>query len=125
MGGRSHGRTRAYIAYKAAAEGIETPLQDEAYTSQTRPVCGHRHKPTGRVYRCPACGFCGARDGVGAVNIRSKYLGGVAGCGLGVVKYRHPLDQHPGRARKRSRRDMAHVAGADPLGRKSQEAAAL
>lgn len=29
----SHGRTRAFIEYKSAAEGIETPLQDEAYTS--------------------------------------------------------------------------------------------
>ena len=49
-------------------------LQDEAYTSQTCPACGERHKPTGREYRCK-CGFRYHRDGVGSWNIRAKYLG--------------------------------------------------
>ncbi len=47
----SHGKVRGYIEYKAEAEGIETTLQDERYTSQTCPNCGARHKPQGRVYR--------------------------------------------------------------------------
>jgi len=39
------------------------------------PQCLQRHKPKGREYRCPACGFRFHRDGVGAINIRRKYLG--------------------------------------------------
>ena len=65
----SHGKLRSYIEYKAQAAGIAVELINEAYTSQTCPQCGHRHKPTGRTYRCAACGFCGHRDCVGAANI--------------------------------------------------------
>lgn len=119
VSGWSHGKMRTLIEYKAAGAGIAALLQDEAYTSQTCPVCGHREKPTGRVYRCPACGFCGPRDGVGAANICSKFLGGAAGqCRLGSVKYRHPF-----KAGKSSRLDTAQVAWADFPGRQSQEAA--
>ncbi|MHB9144971.1 MAG: transposase [Symbiobacteriia bacterium] len=58
-----HGATRHMLTYKAARLGMATDLQDEAYTSQTCPACGHRHKPSGREYRC-ACGFRYHRDGV-------------------------------------------------------------
>ncbi|MGH2517395.1 MAG: RNA-guided endonuclease InsQ/TnpB family protein [Ktedonobacterales bacterium] len=43
---------------------------NEAYSSQTCPVCGERSKHR-RVYRCPHCGVTGPRDAVGAVNILS------------------------------------------------------
>ncbi|HXG94810.1 MAG TPA: zinc ribbon domain-containing protein [Blastocatellia bacterium] len=43
-------------------------------TTQICPACGNRKKPKGRQYVC-ACGFRYHRDGVGSLNIRSKYLG--------------------------------------------------
>ena len=62
------------ITYKAKAVGIKVKVIDEAYTSQTCPKCGTRKKPTNRNYTCP-CGYQYHRDGVGAINIRQKYLG--------------------------------------------------
>ena len=47
---------------------------DEAYTSQTCPKCGNRKKPNNREYKCK-CGLTYHRDGIGAINIRQKYLG--------------------------------------------------
>jgi putative transposase len=76
----SHGRQRASITYSAEAAGITVGLVDEAYTSQTCPgtlpdgtACLHCYKPTGRVYRCPACGFTAHRDGLGAANLLSQH----------------------------------------------------
>ena len=63
------------IAYKCEAVGIKVVYCNEAYTSQTCPACGERQKPTHRNYRCKSCGFEYHRDGVGAMNIRRKYLG--------------------------------------------------
>ncbi|MBQ7895447.1 MAG: transposase, partial [Oscillospiraceae bacterium] len=42
---------------------------DPAYTSQTCPVCGTRHKMKDRRYKCSTCGYLGHRDIVGAMNI--------------------------------------------------------
>lgn len=69
-----HGQTRHMLTYKAEKAGMKVALQDERYTSQTCPQCGKRHKPKNRVYKC-SCGFSFHRDGVGAINIRKKYLG--------------------------------------------------
>lgn len=109
----SHGRQRWYITYKAAAAGIQVALVNEAYSSQTCPECGSRHKPTGRTFRCPACGFVSPRDIVGSANILSRYLYGTVGHVRPPpeVKYRHPFDG----TGKRSRRDTAQVAQAAPL----------
>jgi putative transposase len=87
-----HGKIRQYIGYKAEAEGIGVELEDEAYTSQTCPCCSHRHKPKGRRYRCPACGFQAHRDVVGQVNILSVFRHGEPGKipAPSVVKYRIP-----------------------------------
>jgi putative transposase len=41
---------------------------DEAYTSQTCPVCGERNK-RGRTYRCRQCGTSAPRDVIGSMNI--------------------------------------------------------
>jgi len=88
----NHGKVRTFVAYKAQAEGIRLVLQDEHYTSQTCPQCGHRHKPRGRAYLCGQCGFSGHRDVVGQINIRSAYRYGAPGK-LSLphtIKYRRP-----------------------------------
>ena len=68
------GKIMDLITYKAKALGIKMRVINEAYTSQTCPRCGNRKKPTNRNYIC-SCGFKYHRDGVGAINIRQKYLG--------------------------------------------------
>jgi putative transposase len=90
----SHGKIRTFIGYKAEAVGITViDNVDEAYTSQTCTSCSHKHKPKGRVYTCPACGFCGHRDVVGASNILSRFLYDDLGKVRPpeTVKYRHPV----------------------------------
>lgn len=67
------GKIVALITYKAKSKGIKVKLIDESYTSQTCPQCLNRKKPTTREYACK-CGFKYHRDGVGAINIRKKYL---------------------------------------------------
>ncbi len=68
------GKITELITYKAKALGIKVKMIDESYTSQTCPKCGNRKKPNNRNYICK-CGFKYHRDGVGAINIRAKYLG--------------------------------------------------
>lgn len=68
------GKIAELITYKAKALGIKVETIDESYTSQTCPKCGSRKKPTNRNYTC-RCGLKYHRDGVGAINIRRKYLG--------------------------------------------------
>jgi putative transposase len=87
-----HGKIREYVTYKAEAEGITVELEEEAYTSQTCPSCQQRHKPKGRRFRCPACGFQAHRDVVGQVNILSVHQHGEPGKipAPAVVKYRIP-----------------------------------
>ncbi|MBT9143937.1 MAG: hypothetical protein DDT29_02351 [Dehalococcoidia bacterium] len=80
-----YGDTRRMVSYKAERLGMEVVLQEEAYTSQTCPVCGALHKPNGREYRCPNCGFRYHRDGVGAFNIRAKYLGNSGSAVVGAM----------------------------------------
>jgi len=80
----SFGKFRWLVQYKAQKCGMEVKLQDEAYTSQTCPACKKRHKPTGRTYSCQ-CGFEFDRDGVGAYNIRTKYLGNFGSPVVGLM----------------------------------------
>lgn len=61
-------RLAHYIEYKARLAGIAVEYINPAYTSQTCPVCGHRHHAKDRNYICQ-CGYRGHRDRVGAVNI--------------------------------------------------------
>jgi putative transposase len=90
-----HGKLRAYLSYKAEAQGMSMVLVDEQHTSQTcpNPTCNHRHKPQGRIYCCPACGFQAHRDVVGAVNILSRQLHGEVGKVRPppTTMYRHPF----------------------------------
>jgi putative transposase len=70
------GLIRHMLTYKAQRHGMRVVLQDEHYTSRTCPSCQRRHKPRGRRFRCPWCGFVAHRNVVGAWNIRKEYLGG-------------------------------------------------
>ncbi|WP_259066491.1 RNA-guided endonuclease InsQ/TnpB family protein [Salinibacter ruber] len=64
------------LTYKAQLRGMTVERASEAYTSQSCPNCGHRHKSSNRNFDCPSCSFEGHRDVVGARNIlRKKYPG--------------------------------------------------
>lgn len=94
--GNPLGQLYGYLAYKGKRRGIELVKQNEAYTSQTCPACGHRHKPAGRVYHCRQCGYVGIRDNVGACNQLNKYQNDgriIAGNCIPpeLVKYRRPV----------------------------------
>jgi len=94
------------LSYKCERLGMDVVLQDERYTSQECPACQARHKPRGRVYRCRECGFVAHRDGVGAYNIRSKYLGATPVVGLMAwptmgVRYHAHLSRSPMSGRQR------------------------
>ncbi|MHB8140275.1 MAG: RNA-guided endonuclease InsQ/TnpB family protein [Vulcanimicrobiaceae bacterium] len=99
----------AYLAYKLAKIGAVVGKGDEAYTSQTCPVCLTRTKPSGRVYRCKACSFSAARDQVGSWNFLNKCVNGSIQPGAMVpqdrVKYLRPVVM-------RKRREQSVV---DPL----------
>ncbi len=72
----SHGSVRFKLTYKAERLGMGVALQDEHYTSRTCPSCRYvRSRVQGRVFCCPKCQWTYHRDGVGAINIRQKYLG--------------------------------------------------
>ncbi len=75
----SAGSIRHKITYKAERLGMVVDLQEESSTSKTCPVCEQKRKtsPNGRVFNCTnkKCKWQWHRDGVGAVNIRRKYLG--------------------------------------------------
>ncbi len=94
ISGWNHGKVRQLVEYKAEAEGIAVVLIDERYTSQTCPNCRARHKPRGRVYRCPTCAFQSHRDVVGQINILSKFKLGTSGKLPipSVIKHRLPFD---------------------------------
>jgi putative transposase len=71
----SFGKLMAYLTYKARTEGIDIQKVDEAYSTQTCPVCHTRKKHNGRNVRC-SCGYTSHRDIHGAKNILSKTLYG-------------------------------------------------
>ena len=83
------------ITYKAKAVGISIDIEDEAYTSQTCPSCGHRKKPSRRTYRCGECEWQGHRDVVGASNILTKYQGFLFNPVVGVVVSPVGIRYHP------------------------------
>jgi putative transposase len=71
---------------------------DEAYSSQTCPVCGRRSRHR-RIYRCPHCGTTGPRDAVGATNILALGVHGDMLPGRSLpeqVKYLRPWRSSPG-----------------------------
>ncbi|WP_252180265.1 RNA-guided endonuclease TnpB family protein [Endozoicomonas sp. 4G] len=72
--GNPLGRLVEYLTYKGKLRGVDVVKINESYTTQTCPKCGHRHKPSGRNYKCQGCGYVAARDEVGACNILNKYF---------------------------------------------------
>ena len=64
------GKMMEILEYKLNAQNIKFEKINEAYTSQTCPNCGQRHKTNNRNYRC-SCGYKAHRDVVGAHNILS------------------------------------------------------
>ena len=104
----SAGIVRHMITYKAQHLGMVVELQDEHTTSKTCPVCKHKRKtsPDGRVFRCTnkKCRWIYHRDGVGAVNIRRKYLdhGPVVGDMAPPTGMRYP---YPSRSSSRKGRE--------------------
>lgn len=71
----SFGKILSYQNYKLEREGMKLSKTDEAYTSQTCPVCKKRKKTSSRNYKCQ-CGYKEHRDIHGARNILSKSLYG-------------------------------------------------
>lgn len=69
------GKHFEYLTYKLAAVGIGLEKISEAYSTQTCPKCGRRHKCGSRNYRC-SCGYIAHRDIHGARNILSLGLNG-------------------------------------------------
>ena len=63
-----YGLLTLQLENKLSRYGIKMIKVSEAYSSQTCPHCGHRHKPTSRNYECQ-CGYKQHRDIVGAMNI--------------------------------------------------------
>ena len=78
-------KIREMITYKARSVGIQVDIQDEAYTSQTCPSCGHRKKASRRTYHCSKCKWQGPRDVVGASNILTAYQGWLFNPVVGAV----------------------------------------
>src|SRR5207249_4151850 len=77
-------RLIAQLDYKSAG----AREVDEAYTSQTCPMCGTRAKGR-RVYRCRKCGCTAPRDVIGSTNIRSVGLFGTLQTGCAVPNSVH------------------------------------
>ena len=63
------GKDLNYLQYKCKTENIECFTGEERGTSSMCPVCGCKHKVSGRNWNCPQCDFKGHRDVVGAVNM--------------------------------------------------------
>ena len=64
-----YGKMTEELTNKLGRYGIKMIKISEAYTSQTCPHCGRRHKPTNRNYKCRQCGYVQHRDLVGAMNM--------------------------------------------------------
>ena len=64
-----YGKDIDYLTHKSKQACIESFTGSERGTSSQCPVCRHKHKPKGRVWRCRKCGFVGHRDIVGSVNM--------------------------------------------------------
>jgi putative transposase len=68
-----YGEQTRQIEYKAQGH-FEVICDEERGTSSTCPRCQHRSHPSGRTFRCPACGWTGHRDLVGAGNQLGRHV---------------------------------------------------
>ena len=97
-----YGRDIDYLQQKSEQDRIVCFIGDERGTSSQCPVCGHRHKPKGRNWRCKVCGFEGHRDIVGAVNLHPIAYGQVVPFPKRITYLR------PGSLRRSSSPDTGH-----------------
>ena len=70
-----YGRDIDYLTHKSKQACIESFTGSERGTSSQCPVCRHKHKAKGRVWKCKKCGFVGHRDVVGSVNMHRLAYG--------------------------------------------------
>jgi putative transposase len=70
-----YGKDIDYLTQKANQAHIMSFTGSERGTSSQCPRCGHKHKPKGRNWVCPACSFTGHRDLVGSVNMHKLAYG--------------------------------------------------
>ncbi len=54
-----YGKDIDYLTHKSTQARIESFTGSERGTSSQCPVCRHKHKPKGRVWKCRKCGFRG------------------------------------------------------------------
>ena len=78
-------RIASMIEYKAELAGIKVVFEDESYTSQTCPNCGHRHKPRNRNYHCKACGYASSHL---AIRLRTSITAMALAQSISGTKYR-------------------------------------
>ena len=97
-----YGKDIHYLQQKSEQDRIVCFTGDERGTSSRCPVCGHRHKPRGRNWRCKACGFVGHRDIVGAINMHPIAYGQVVPFPKRITYLR------PGSLRRSSSPDTGH-----------------
>ena len=105
-----YGKDIDYLQQKSEQDRIVCFTGDERGTSSRCPVCGHRHKPQGRNWRCKSCGFEGHRDIVGAVNMHPIAYGQVVPFPKRITYLR------PGSLRRSSSPGTGHRP--DPSGRR-------
>lgn len=78
----------SFVAYKAAAHGIQVVKIDPRHTSQTCSRCGHQARNNRRsqsLFLCRQCGYHLNADLNAAYNIREKYLASLAQDGTPVL----------------------------------------
>ena len=69
------------LEYKQNWNGGIVIKVDPKHTSQQCPSCGHTHKDNRKeqaVFECVVCGYKNNADVVGAINIRTRGLRGLA-----------------------------------------------
>ena len=82
-----YGEQSRQIEYKAQGH-FEVIRDGERGTSSTCPRCHKHHKPSGRMFRCPHCGWRGHRDLVGAGNQLGRHVSHVDVAAL--IDHTHP-----------------------------------
>ncbi len=81
-----YGLIMKLLEYKLNNAGIKLIKVNEAYSSQTCPCCGFKHKPINRNFICPNCKNKFHRDIIGAWNILYNNVGNLK-IPEGSIKY--------------------------------------
>ena len=82
-----YGEQSRQIEYKAQGY-FEVSRDGERGTSSTCPRCHKHYKPSGRIFRCPYCGWTGHRDLVGSGNQLGRHASHVDVAAL--IEQTHP-----------------------------------